>query len=135
MDTCWQCCSSALLIYLESTSLLVLVEWFHQKDYPLHAEVWASGSIKCQQFIGGTIPPGSSGAPSKRRMYVCWQCWSPALLIHFKPIPQVEWSHNKNYPLHAKLGASGHIKCQQLIGGTIPPGSGGACTLKEEDAC
>jgi len=65
---------------------LVLVEWFHQKDYPLHAKVGASGSMKCQQLIGGTIPPGSRGAPSKRRMYVCWQCWSSALLIHFKPI-------------------------------------------------
>jgi len=85
-DACWQCCSSALLIYLESSSLLVLVEWFHQKDYPLHAKVGASGSMKCQQLIGGTIPPGSRGAPSKRRMYVCWQCWSSALLIHFKPI-------------------------------------------------
>ena len=45
----------------EASSLLVLVNWFHQKNYPLRAEVGASGSIKCQQIIGGAIPPGSSG--------------------------------------------------------------------------
>jgi len=44
------------------------VKWFHQKDYPLHTKVGASGSIKSQQFIGGAIPPGSGGAPSKRRI-------------------------------------------------------------------
>jgi len=31
--------------------------------------VGASGSIKCQQFIGGAIPPGSRCVPSNRRMY------------------------------------------------------------------
>jgi len=45
------------------------VDWFHQKDYPLHAKVGASGSIKCQQFIGGAIPPGFGGVPSKRRVH------------------------------------------------------------------
>ena len=68
-DVCCQCWSPALLTCLETSSLLVLVEWFHQKDYPLCAEVGASGSIICQQFIGGATPPGSRGAPSKRRMY------------------------------------------------------------------
>jgi len=48
---------------------MLLVEWFHQKDCPLHAKVGVSGSIKCQQFIGGAIPPGSGGAPSKRRIH------------------------------------------------------------------
>jgi len=37
------------------------VEWFHQKDYSLHAKVGDSGSIKCQQFVGGATPPGSGG--------------------------------------------------------------------------
>ena len=48
--------SPGLLICLETSSLLPLDEWFHQKDYPLHAKVGASGSIKCLQFVGGAIP-------------------------------------------------------------------------------
>jgi len=67
-------------------SLLVLVESFHQKDYPLHAKVGVSGSIKWKQFIGGAIPPGCRGPPPKRRIHAGSVGLHAALLIHFKPI-------------------------------------------------
>ena len=64
------------------------MEWFHQKDYPPHAKVGASGSTKCQQFIGGAIPP--EWRCTYRREDAYWQCWSPAqltcILRIFKPI-------------------------------------------------
>ena len=71
---------------LETSSLLVLVEWFHQKDYPLHAKVGPSGSIKCLQFIGGAIPQSSRSSPSKGRIYAGSVSLHAALLIYFKPI-------------------------------------------------
>jgi len=61
--------SVSLQLCRYTSSLLPLVEWFHQKDHPLHAKVGASGSINCLQFIGGAIPSGSRSVPSKRRMY------------------------------------------------------------------
>jgi len=60
------------------------VEWFHQKDYLMHAKVGASGSM---QFIGGAIPPGSGGAPSKRRVHAGVLTSSSANILRvFKPI-------------------------------------------------
>ena len=46
----------------------------------------ASGSIKWKQFIGGAIPPGSRGPPSKGRIHAGSVDLHAALLIHFKPI-------------------------------------------------
>jgi len=98
-----------VLICLETSNLFVLVEWFHQKDYPLCAEVGASGSIQCQQFIGGAIPPGSSGAPSKRRIHAGSVGLHAALIVHVKPIAAGGMVPPERLPTACKVGASGSI--------------------------
>jgi len=57
------------LVFSSADTLQAYCCWWNGPDYQLDTKVGASGSTKCQQFIGGAVPPGSRGPPSKRRMH------------------------------------------------------------------
>ena len=108
---------------LRFSSQLLLVEWFHQKNCSLHAKVWASGIIKCQQFNSHWWTHSTRlRRCTFKREDACWKCWSPARLTCreiFKPIIASGMVPPEKLPnAHKGGGSLGSTKFLQLIGST-----------------
>ena len=86
----------------------------------------ASGSIKCQQFIGGAIPPGSGGAASKRRMHALAVLVSSSMLYNIAtggmvPPERCTPACKGEGPMQEAIKVS-----RSLVDRAVPPGYGGA---------